>query len=91
MFVTSSKNNYELIQNAIEKNEAYLGVPQVARYISREAVDLAYKLPAFSGFTREDFEKIVVRGCYPISRQFIWLIDNINYRKTLKHLLLIRI
>ena len=78
LFVTSSKNNYELIQNAIEKNEAYRDAPQVARYISREAVDLAYKLPAFSGFTREDFEKIVVRGCYPLSPITAYLLLNIS-------------
>lgn len=78
LFVTSSKNNYELIQNAIEKEEAYLQAPQVARYISNEAVDTAYKLPAFSEFTRQDFENIVVKGCYPLSPVTAYLLLNIS-------------
>ncbi len=78
LFVTSSKNNYELIQNAIEKKETYLKAPQVTRYISDETVDAAYKLPAFSGFTREDFEKIVVKGCYPLSPIAAYLLLNIS-------------
>ena len=77
-FVTSSKNNYELIQNAIEKDETYLQAPQIARYISDEAVDLAYKLPAFSEFTRQDFENIVVKGCYPLSPVTAYLLLNIS-------------
>lgn len=78
LFVTSSKNNYELIQNAIEKEELYLQAPQVARYISNEAIDAAYKLPAFSEFTRQDFEKIVVKGCYPLSPITAYLLLNVS-------------
>lgn len=78
LFVTSSKNNYELIQNAIEKEEAYLQAPQVARYISNEAIDAAYKLPAFSEFTRQDFENIVVKGCYPLSPITAYLLLNVS-------------
>ena len=33
LFVTSSKNNYELIQNAIEKDEAFETVHQTMRYL----------------------------------------------------------
>lgn len=78
LFVTSSKNNYELIQNAIEKDEAFETVHQTMRYISDEAIDSSYKLPAFSGFTREDFEKIVVKGCYPLSPITAYLLLNIS-------------
>ena len=78
LFVTSSKNNYELIQNAIEKEELYLQAPQVARYISNEAIDAAYKLPAFSEFTRQDFENIVVKGCYPLSPITAYLLLNVS-------------
>lgn len=78
LFVTSSKNNYELIQNAIEKEESYLQAPQVARYISNEAIDAAYKLPAFSEFTRQDFENIVVKGCYPLSPITAYLLLNVS-------------
>ena len=78
LFVTSSKNNYELIQNAIEKEESYLQAPQVARYISNEAIDAAYKLPAFSEFTRQDFENIVVKGCYPLSSITAYLLLNVS-------------
>lgn len=78
LFVTSSKNNYELIQNAIEKDEAFETVHRTMRYISDEAIDSSYKLPAFSGFTREDFEKIVVKGCYPLSPITAYLLLNIS-------------
>lgn len=78
LFVTSSKNNYELIQNAIEKEESYLQAPQVVRYISNEAIDAAYKLPAFSEFTRQDFENIVVKGCYPLSPITAYLLLNVS-------------
>lgn len=78
LFVTSSKNNYELIQNAIEKEESYLQAPQIARYISNEAIDAAYKLPAFSEFTRQDFENIVVKGCYPLSPITAYLLLNVS-------------
>lgn len=78
LFVTSSKNNYELIQNAIEKEANYLQVPQVARYVSNEIIDTAYKLPAFSEFTRQDFENIVVKGCYPLSPITAYLLLNVS-------------
>ena len=78
LFVTSSKNNYELIQNAIEKDDEYINAPQVARYVSDEVVDAAYKLPAFSEFTRQDFENIVVKGCYPLSPVTAYLLLNIS-------------
>lgn len=78
LFVTSSKNNYELIQNAIEKEESYLQAPQIARYISNETIDAAYKLPAFSEFTRQDFENIVVKGCYPLSPITAYLLLNVS-------------
>jgi len=78
LFVTSSKNNYELIQNAIEKEATYLQAPQIARYISDDAIDTAYKLPAFSEFTRQDFENIVVKGCYPLSPITAYLLLNIS-------------
>ena len=78
LFVTSSKNNYELIQNAIEKEDTYIKAPQVARYLSSEAIDTTYKLPAFSEFTRQDFENIVVKGCYPLSPVTAYLLLNIS-------------
>lgn len=78
LFVTSSKNNYELIQNAIEKDDTYLQEAKVARYISDEVVDSVYKLPAFSEFTRHDFENIVVKGCYPLSPITAYLLLNIS-------------
>lgn len=41
-------------------------------------MDLAYKLPAFSEFTRQDFENIVVKGCYPLSPVTAYLLLNIS-------------
>lgn len=80
LFVTSSKNNYELIQNAIQKDEEKLEkIPQVERYFSREILDKYYNIAAFrTGFIFEDFEKIVFRGCYPLSPISAYALLNIS-------------
>ena len=69
LFVTSSKNNYELIENAIYKDINVIErVPQKDKYFSEKVIEEYHNLPAFKTiFTRKDFEKIVVKGCYPLS------------------------
>ncbi len=68
-FITSSKNNYELIKNAIVKTEdELLKTPDCARLISSDAADKFYSLPVFkSTFDRKDFIKTVLVGCYPMN------------------------
>lgn len=80
MFVTSSKNNYELIKNAIVKDEKQLeGEKKVAPYWDAEVIDRYFEMVAFSStFTRKDFEKSIVRGCYPLSPTSTYLLLNIS-------------
>lgn len=61
-FVVSSQNNFELIENAIGKKEGFY-----TEEIQRE-MDQSYELPCFSNlFEKEDFQRIVARGCYPLT------------------------
>lgn len=78
LFVTSSKNNYELIQNAIYKNEDCFSEPNISVYVDENAVTENYKLAAFSEFTREDFKKVVVEGCYPLNPTSAYLLLNVS-------------
>lgn len=69
LFNTSSKNNYELIQNAIKTDDERLEeIPVAAMCFSEKNVQKYHSLPAFNTvFTKDDFEKIIVRGCFPLS------------------------
>lgn len=82
IFSTSSKNNYELIKNAIIKEEDdLLDIPEEIqkRYFSEEVIRDNYSIPGFeSEFTYEDFEEIVVKGCYPLTPVASYLLLNIS-------------
>lgn len=80
LFVTSSKNNYELIKNAIYKNEDKLiDNPNVKKYLDEEAVDKYFEIATFPTiFTRKDFAETVVRGCYPLSPTSSYLLLNVS-------------
>lgn len=80
LFVTSSKNNYELIENAIYKEtDAIERVPQRDKFFSEKIIEDYHNLPAFKTvFTRKDFEKIVVKGCYPLSPISAYILLNIS-------------
>jgi len=80
LFVTSSKNNYELIQNAIYKNEENLiNIPEVKRYVNEEAIEKYFEVATFpTVFTKKDFAEIVVRGCYPLSPTSAYLLLNVS-------------
>lgn len=80
LFNTSSKNSYELIQNAIETDTSRLAeIPEADKYFGRAKVDEYYKIPAFrSAFTNIDFEEIIVKGCYPLSPVSAYALLNIS-------------
>lgn len=79
LFVTSSKNNFELIQNAIYKENGYEKEVNIAKQLSDEKSKEYYNLVAFSSvFTKSDFEEIVLRGCYPLSPTSAYLLLNIS-------------
>lgn len=79
-FVTSSKNNYELIKNAIVKKEKDLAdLPFYEKMIGKEALKEFYQLPAFkSNFQLNDFDKIILKGCYPINPVAAYLLLNVS-------------
>lgn len=68
-FVTSTKNNYELIKNAIIKKDDNLqNIEHISNLVGKEALDSYYQLPAFkSSFPIKEFENIVLKGCYPLN------------------------
>lgn len=80
LFVTSSKNNYELIKNAIYKNEDELvDNPGAREFVSEEAVDKFFRVATFPAiFTKKDFAETVVKGCYPLSPTSAYLLLNIS-------------
>lgn len=80
LFVTSSKNNYELIENAIYKDaNAIEKVPQRDKFFSEKVIEEYHNLPAFKTvFTRKDFEKIVIKGCYPLSPISAYILLNVS-------------
>lgn len=79
-FVTTSKNNYELIRNAIVKKENIIKyIPGIEHLIGEEALISYYQLPAFSSnFSKEDFNSVVLKGCYPLNPIAAYLLLNIS-------------
>lgn len=79
-FVTSSKNNYELIKNAIVKDEKKMEqIPNFDMYLSEEKFTEYWSLPAFkSNFLENEFRSIVFKGCYPLNPIASYLLLNIS-------------
>lgn len=72
-FITSSKNNYELIQNAIVKNK------DIDKHINFSKFRKSYGLSAFkTNFNEKDYENIVLRGCFPLTPAAAYLLLNIS-------------
>ncbi|WP_044937800.1 hypothetical protein [Pseudobutyrivibrio sp. LB2011] len=78
-FVTSTKNNYELIESAIFKKDEIRKERQYQKYVNAErAKDFFGLLPFSSTFTKEDFNKTVMDGCYPLTPTSAYLLLNIS-------------
>ena len=78
LFITSSKNNYELIKHAIIKNTDVIN-PYKDIYLSDDIIDKYYKVPYFNGaFNRTDFKNIIAEGCYPLNPISSYLLMNIS-------------
>ncbi len=79
-FITSSKNNYELIKNAIQKEDGFEElIPELYDYFTKQNIEKMYQLPFFnSEFSYEDFEKIIVKGCFPLLPVTAYLLLNIS-------------
>ena len=79
-FVTSSKNNYELIKNAIIKDDRELiNIPHYEKYLGDDRFKDFFDLPAFrSNFLETEFKSIVYKGCYPLNPISAYLLLNIS-------------
>ena len=79
-FVTSSKNNYELIRSAIVKNPGKLNsIPGIDKIFGNDNLSDFYNIPAFkSKFSESDFKNIVLKGCYPLNPIASYLLLNIS-------------
>lgn len=79
-FVTSSKNNYELIRSAIVKRDGWNNdIPGIDKVIGEDRLKDYYRLPAFkSYFNREDFENVILKGCYPLNPIAAYLLLNVS-------------
>lgn len=79
-FITSSKNNYELIKNAIIKDISVLSeLPHFEKVLGEQPLKDYYKLPAFkSNFPKRDFDSVILKGCYPLNPIAAFLLLNIS-------------
>lgn len=79
-FITSSKNNYELIRNAIVKTDEFdESIPFIKNYLDDKVINEYYNLPFFkANFQSEDFSNIIVKGCYPLDPVAAYLLLNIS-------------
>lgn len=79
-FVTSSKNNYELIKNAImKKAELLKDIPCYEKYFGENVCNTYYQLSAFhSSFQKNEFESVVLYGCYPLNPLTSYLLLNVS-------------
>ncbi len=79
-FITSSKNNYELIKSAIIKDNEKIGtIPGYDKLLGKIALDKYYVLPAFKTiFDKRAFDNIVLKGCYPMNPIAAYLLLNVS-------------
>lgn len=79
-FITSFKNNYELIKNAIiKKQEMLINIPHYEKILGSIALDEYYQLPAFrSNFIKSEFDSIILKGCYPLNPIAAYLLLNVS-------------
>lgn len=79
-FITSSKNNYELIKQAIVKKDRVLNnIPHYGNIIGPTALKEYYQLPVFkSNFLETEFDDIILKGCYPLNPIASYLLLNVS-------------
>ena len=79
-FVTSEKNNFELIKNAIIKDDKKLkNIPCYESLFCEKTLEDYYEVPAFkSKFPKAEFDNIILKGCYPLNPIASYLLLNIS-------------
>lgn len=78
-YITSSKNNYELVEKSIIKDNSLLRrIPDYENIFEKNKSSF-YNIPAFkSKFSEEDFNKIILKGCYPLNPIATYILLNIS-------------
>lgn len=77
-FVVSSQNNYELISDAISKTPAFDNWSN-GNQAYKDLIEETYTLKAFSSlFTPLDYNKIVGKGCFPLTPVAAMLLLNLS-------------
>ena len=66
-FITSSKQSYELISNAISKNDNYFEFKNNHDLEFKRVCECYSEVNCFTEFDYSDFEKRIVDGCFPLS------------------------
>lgn len=83
-FVVSAQNNYELIADAVIKNEPefsaeYKKVKKHKFY--HDLIEETWQLPCFQKlFSKEEFEAIIAKGCFPMAPLFNYALLHISER-----------
>lgn len=79
LFVISSQNNYEMIKDAIEKKDINQLEQIVNEQKYKNIIEKTYQIPCFKEiFTYEDYNKVLVKGCYPLAPITAYLLLNIS-------------
>ena len=66
-YVASSEQSYELISNAIPKKEEFAYFIKENSYVFESAFNVASIVNVFDEMSQENFEKKVVKGCFPLA------------------------
>ncbi|MBP3238904.1 MAG: hypothetical protein J6M24_07515 [Lachnospiraceae bacterium] len=78
LFVTSAKNNYELIMHAINKKDSISEDDDYKTFVNRTD-DYYSFLPFYSSsFEKKDFKEMIMEGCYPLNPVTSYLLLNIS-------------
>ncbi len=77
-FIVSSQNNYELIADAIQKTSKFAKWKERNVEYQKLLVE-SYQIPDFNAlFEKDDFDKIVGDGCYPLTPLTALLLLNLS-------------
>ena len=80
-FKTTVKNSFELVFNAIKKNEKYKNVAKKNAEINQLIVNSIKKIPAFTAeFDLNFIENELVNNCYPLNPITLYLLIRISER-----------
>lgn len=79
-FISSPKNNYDLIKNAISKNEKnFKYLCKTSVFFRDNRINQYYEIPAFRiNYESNDFINTVYKGCYPLNPISSYCLINVS-------------